>query len=122
MKVTMSQIRMAALCALLVLSTGGGVRLAQASSPAAWSAHDREVASACTQASGLKQAAVTGQPMVFDDSLGMTALVVTGRYPQPHMKNQLGRVLCLFDRKTRQAHITSADQLRWAAPAQPTKK
>ena len=118
----MSRIRTAALCALLVLSTGSGVRLAQASSPAAWSAHDREVASACTQASGLKQAAVTGQPMVFDDSLGMTALVVTGRYPQPHMKNQPGRVLCLFDRKTRQAKTTSADQLRWAAPAQPTKK
>ena len=118
----MSQIRTAALCALLVLSTGSGVRLAQASSPAAWSAHDREVASACTQASGLKQAAVTGQPMVFDDSLGMTALVVTGRYPQPHMKNQPTRVLCLFDRKTRQAHTTSADPLRWAAPAQPSKK
>ena len=118
----MSQIRTAALCALLVLSTGSGVRLAQASSPTAWSAHDREVASACTQASGLKQAAVTGQPMVFDDSLGMTALVVTGRYPQPHMKNQPARVLCLFDRKTRQAHTTPADPLRWAAPAQPSKK
>ena len=118
----MPRIRTAALCALLVLSTGSGVRLALASSPAAWSAHDREVASACTQASGLKQAAVAGQPMVFDDSVGITALVLTGRYPQPRMKNQLGRVLCLFDRKTRQAHTTPADQLRWATPAQPTKK
>ena len=118
----MSRIRTAALCALLVLSASSGVTLAQASSPFAWSAHDREVASACTEASGLNKAAAAGQPMVFDDSLGMTALVVTGRYPQPHMKNQPGRVLCLFDRKTRQAHTTPADPLRWAAPAQPIQK
>ena len=118
----MSRIRTAALCALLVLSASSGVTLALASSPFAWSAHDREVASACTRASGLNKAAVAGQPMVFDDSLGMTALVVTGRYPQPHMKNQPGRVLCLFDRKTRQAHTTPADPLRWAAPAQPIQK
>ena len=122
MNVPVSRIKTAALWALLVLSASGGVRLAQASSPAAWSAYNREVASVCTQASGLKQAAVVGQPMVFDDSAGMTALVVTGRHPQPHMKNQPVRVLCLFDRKTRQAHITSADRLRWAAPAQSNKK
>ena len=118
----MFQIRTATLSALLVLSTSGAMTLARASSPAAWSAHDREVASACTQASGLNRAAAVGQPMVFDDSAGLTALVVTGRYPQPHMKNQPGRVLCLFDRKTRQAHVTPADPLRWAAPAQPLKK
>ena len=118
----MPLIRTAALRALLVLPAGSGARLALASSPAAGSAHDRKVASACTQASGLKQAAVAGQPMVFDDSLGMTALVLTGRFPQPHMKNQLGRVLCLFDHKTRQAHTIPADPLRWATPAQPTEK
>ena len=118
----MSRIRTATLRALLVLSTSSGVTLALASSPAAWSVHDREVASACTEASGLNKAAAAGQPMVFDDSLGVTALVVTGRYPQPHMKNQPGRVLCLFDRKTRQARVTPADQLRWAAPALPLKK
>lgn len=83
MKVPVPRIRTAALCDLLVLSTGSGVRLALASSPAAWTAHDREVASACTQASGLKKAAVAGQPMVFDDSVGITALVVTGATPSP---------------------------------------
>ena len=96
--------------------------MATVSSPAAWSAHNREVAEACTKASGLKNAAVSGEPIVFDDSVGMTALLVSGRYPQPHMKNQAGRVLCLFDRKTREAKITPADQLRWVAPAKPAKK
>ena len=118
----MPRISTFASCAMLVLSTCSGVTLALASSPAAWSAHDREVASACTKASGLKMAAVSGQPMVFDDSVGMTALVVTGRYPEPHMENQPGRVLCLFDRKTREAQTTPADQLRWASPAQTHQK
>ena len=94
---------------------------ATASSPAAWSAHDREVAQSCTSASGLKNARASGEAMVFDDSTGMTALLVTGRYPQPHMKNRSGSVLCLFDRKKREATVTPADQLRWATPASTRK-
>ena len=107
---------------MFVFCAGNTANMAMASSPAAWSAHDKEVADACTKASGLKKAVATGEPMVFDDSVGMTALLVSGRYPQPHMKNQPGRVLCLFDRKTREAKITPADQLRWVAPAKPIKK
>lgn len=55
--------------------------------------------------------------MAFDDSVGMTALVVAGLYPQPHMKNQRASVLCLFDRKRREASVTPADQLRVSKPA-----
>jgi len=94
---------------------------AQASSPAAWSAHDKEVAAACVKASGLKDAKPAGQPMAYDDGVGMTALLVAGRYPQPHMKNRAGRVLCLFDRKKREAVTIEADQLG-LAPAAATKK
>lgn len=93
---------------------------AQASSPAAWSAHDKEVAAACVKASGLKGAKPAGQPMAYDDGVGMTALLVAGRYPQPHMKNRAGRVLCLFDRKKREAVTIEADQLS-LAPAAATK-
>jgi hypothetical protein len=96
---------------------------AQASSPAAWSAHDKEVAAACVKASGLKDAKPAGQPMAYDDSVGMTALLVAGRYPQPHMKNRPGRVLCLFDRKKREAVVTEADQVTLApATTSKTKK
>ncbi|MDO9404367.1 MAG: hypothetical protein Q7T87_10065 [Polaromonas sp.] len=100
-----------ALAAGLVLSTASF-----ASSPDAWAAHDKEVAATCATASGLKNAAAAGVPMVFDDSIGKTALVIAGHYPQPHMKNARGRVLCLFDHKTRQAVVTEADQLT-VAPA-----
>jgi hypothetical protein len=100
----------------LALITGA----AQASSPEAWSAHDKEVAAACVKASGLKNAKPAGQPMAYDDSVGITALLVAGRYPQAHMKNRPGRVLCLFDRKKHEAVVTEADQITLAPAA--TKK
>ncbi len=85
---------------------------ALASSPAAWSAHDRGVAARCVKASGLNKARPAGRPMAYDDSVGMTALLVSGRYPQRHLKNRPARVLCLFDREKHQAVVTEADQLR----------
>ena len=96
--------------------------LAAASSPAAWSAHDKEVAKSCIKASGLKNARTAGQAMAFGDRTAITALLVSGRYPQPHMKNRSGRELCLFNRKTRQAVVTPADQLSATAPAAPSRK
>ena len=107
--------------AAVFLTGAAGTGFAAASSPAAWSAHDRQVAERCTQASGLKNARAAGQTMVFDDSVGMTALLVTGRHPQLHMKNRSASVLCLFDREKRQATVTPADQLRWAMPASAKK-
>jgi hypothetical protein len=104
----------------LLLITVFTAAAAQASSPDAWSAHDKEVAAACVKASRLKNAKPAGQPMAYDDSVGMTALLVAGRYPQAHMKNRPGRVLCLFDRKKREAAVTEADQLS-LAPATPSK-
>jgi hypothetical protein len=74
-------------------------------------------AAACVKASGLKDAKPAGQPMAYDDSVGMTALLVAGRYPQAHMKNRPGRVLCLFDRKKREAVVTEADQITLAPVA-----
>ncbi|WP_413661842.1 hypothetical protein [Metapseudomonas otitidis] len=49
--------------------------------------------------------------MVFDDRLGLTALMITGRYPQPHMKGRSGNELCLYARKTGNAYISEADRL-----------
>ena len=100
-----------------------------ASSPAAWPEHDKEVATSCAKASGLKDAQAIGKPMVYSDRVGFTALLIQGRYPQPHMKNRVGRELCLFNRENRQAAVTEADQItqltrtRSAPPAPaPAKK
>lgn len=90
-----------------------------ASTPAAWSDHDKEVAATCAKASGLKDAQPVSTPMAYDDRVGFTVLLIQGRYPQPHMKNRAGRELCLFDRQTKDAAVIEADQLglRSAAPA-----
>jgi hypothetical protein len=109
--------------ATLALAAGGGIASqAWASSPAAWTEHDREVASACAKASGLKKAEPVGRPMAYEDRVGFTVLLIQGRYPQPHMKNRLGRELCLFNRGTHDAAVLEADQLgrRGITPATST--
>ena len=50
-----------------------------------------------------------GKPALFSDDVGYTALLLQGSYPQKHLKNRLGRELCLFERKSGTAHVTEAD-------------
>ncbi|MDB5884294.1 MAG: hypothetical protein JWR74_465 [Polaromonas sp.] len=96
--------------------------LASASTAAAWSAHEQQVIQTCLKASSLKHARAGARPMAFDDRSAITALLVAGRYPQAHMKNQSGRELCLYNRKTRKAVVTPADQLSATAPTAPSRK
>lgn len=49
----------------------------------------------------------------YDDSVGYSALLLEGRYPQPQMRNKRGRELCLFQRSSGRASVSEADQLRW---------
>jgi hypothetical protein len=77
----------------------------------AWAAHKKEVVSACTAASSLRDAKPGGDVVDFDDRVGFSALVIDGRYPQPHMKGKRGRVLCLFDRQTRRPFVSDADSM-----------
>ena len=49
--------------------------------------------------------------MSFDDRVGYSAVVLEGRYPQAHMKNRLGRELCLWQRSKQKASIVEADTL-----------
>jgi hypothetical protein len=66
----------------------------------------------CIQASGLKNARVVGELIEYDDRAGFTAALIAGTYPQPHMRNQPGRSLCLFDRRSRTPFASPADSLR----------
>ncbi|MGB9332119.1 MAG: hypothetical protein WCB10_15245 [Steroidobacteraceae bacterium] len=68
-----------------------------ASTPQAWSAYDQEVLEACVAASSLREVRPAGARVDFDDRIGYSALLIVGHYPQPHMRNQPGRELCLFD-------------------------
>jgi hypothetical protein len=84
---------------------------AAASTPEAWSAYDQEVLKACVAASSLRDARPAGARVDFDDRVGYSALLIVGHYPQPHMSNQAGRELCLFDRRTRTASVADAERL-----------
>jgi hypothetical protein len=97
--------RASLLCGLLL---GAG---ASASTPESWSVYDQEVIRACVAASSLQKARPAGERVDFDDRVGYSALLLSGRYPQPHMNHQPGRELCLFDKRTRTAVVTDADSL-----------
>lgn len=92
---------------LAALFTGS----AQASSDAAWQAQDKQQRDACLALSHLQNKKVLGAPVLFDDSVGYTALMIGGTYGQKHLKGKPGRELCLFERKTGKAVISEADSL-----------
>jgi hypothetical protein len=87
---------------LFVLPTlaiaGASFKSAIASSPDAMAQHQKEVIFTCLAASGFRNARPIGEIIVFGDDVGYDALRVRGNYPQIHMNNQAGKVLCLFDR------------------------
>ena len=78
---------------------------ANASTTDAWKALDKAVVDSCMKASQLKEVRAVGKAG-FDDSVGYEALMLRGRYPQPHMKNQPGAELCLFNRHSKKATVT----------------
>lgn len=86
--------------------------LAHASSEAAWQKNSSSRQQACLKASGLKSVKIIGKPIQYDDSVGYDALLLEGRYPQKHMKNQIGRELCLYQRQSGKASVSEADQFR----------
>jgi hypothetical protein len=95
-----------------------------ASSPEAWRAYDREVRTACLKASGLLQPRLLSDrldvPAAPPDQNGITliisAFLLEGRYPQAHMKGQMGRELCLFDQRNRRAFVGPAGTLTISRP------
>lgn len=94
---------------LAALTVLGDSLPAQASSTETWATHKAEVVAKCSQASGLKNARLVGELIEYDDRLGLTAALIAGVYPQPHMRDQAGRSLCLFDKRTRMAFTVAAD-------------
>ena len=79
---------------------------AHASSDQAWADHEQALTRACLAASQFKDARPASKPAEFDDRVGYSALLISGHYPQKHMKNQKGSELCLFDKQRKTAFIT----------------
>jgi hypothetical protein len=68
---------------------------------------------ACRKASDLKNAATLGKPVMFSDTSGKTAILVTGIWRPKHMKGARANMLCLYDRATRSVEVQEAHN--WAA-------
>jgi hypothetical protein len=72
---------------------------------------DKAMIDSCLKASQLKNTKPAGSPAMFDDSVGYSALLLKGRYPQPHMKNLAGTELCLYQRQSKKATVTEWDKV-----------
>ena len=107
LRTTHISLTVAAIASLDIATVG----LAHGTTPDAWVAHEKEVVSACAAASNLREAKPGGSLVDFDDRVGFTAVVINGRYPQSHMKSKRGRVLCLFDKRTRTPFVSDADSM-----------
>lgn len=89
-------------------STIIGLNAAEASSPEAWEKHYNQVISSCTKASNLLNAQAVGKVMLIDD---YSALLVSGKYSQAHMKNKTGYMLCLYNRGTNKVSVGEANEM-----------
>lgn len=94
----------------LLLASAALVSQANAASTEAWKALDKAVLDSCLKASQLKEVRAVGKTG-FDDSVGYEALMLRGRYPQPHMKNQPGAELCLYNRQSEKATVSEWTEL-----------
>ena len=92
---------------------------ASASSPAAWAQHDKDTQQACAAASELNNPVVHPKTVLFDDTVGMDARLVTGTWKPAHMKGAKAVMICLYDRKTRRAVVQDADAWRGASTTAP---
>jgi heat shock protein HslJ len=77
---------------------------ALAATPDSWAKLDKVSEAACIKAANLGGATVGG-PMRYSDRVGIDARVVTGNWPQPHMKGAKAKMLCLYNRKTKRVEV-----------------
>ncbi len=96
---------------LMLLALFFSLNPAYASSSESWKKNNQNLKTACFKASQLKSPKIASDIMLFDDRVGYSAVVLEGHYPQAHMKNRLGRELCLWHRAKQKAFITEADSL-----------
>lgn len=88
---------------------------AQAASPNSWMQVDKASQAACLKAANLNNAE-TGPPIRYSDRLLIDARVVTGKWPQPHMKGAKAKMLCLYHRKSKRVEV---QELAYPIPADP---
>jgi len=76
--------------------------IVRAASEEAWDALVREAGAACQIASDLEQPRVVWSNPAYEHQ---AALLITGKWPQTHMKGKQGYMLCLFDKQSAKVEI-----------------
>ncbi len=93
---------------LIILATASLLAApASASTPAAWQQLQKQAERSCISASAFARPRVSNM-IVFDDTTGVVALLVSGTFRQRHMKGATGTNLCLYNRKTKRAVVEEA--------------
>jgi hypothetical protein len=92
---------------ILIAALGAGA--AQAATPESYAALEARVAAACGKASGFDRPTVSPTTVRFSDRAGVDARLVTGIYPQPHMKRAQGLMLCLYERGSGRVEVQDAE-------------
>lgn len=75
---------------------------ATASTPGAWQALFAMAGQRCLTASGLLEAKASAQPADFNDEVLM---LITGMWPQPHMKLAAAQMLCRYNKASGQVQL-----------------
>ena len=75
-----------------------------AATPESYAKLDKASETACIKAANLGGATV-GPAIRYSDRTGVDARVVTGTWPQPHMKGARARLLCLYNRKSKRTEV-----------------
>lgn len=78
------------------------VRPADAATPDAWRTLFVAAGQRCLTASGLLEAKASAQPADFNDEVLM---LVTGMWPQPHMKQAAAQMLCRYNKASGQVQL-----------------
>jgi hypothetical protein len=73
-----------------------------ASTPGAWQTLFAAAGQRCLVASGLLEAKASAQPADFNDEV---VILVTGMWPQPHMKRAAAQMLCRYNKANGQVQV-----------------
>ncbi|MFN3898492.1 MAG: hypothetical protein ACK4PM_14290 [Acinetobacter junii] len=94
---------------LVFLVSSSITSLTFASSEQAWKKHDQEIKTACIKASKLKDVKTLSNVMLFDDRFEYSAILIQGKHSQAHMKNKIGRELCIWNKTIRKAYLSEVN-------------
>jgi hypothetical protein len=78
------------------------IQVVRASSEEAWDALVKEAGAACQMASEFENPRVVWSNPAYERQ---AALILTGKWPQTHMKGVQGYMLCLFDKQSAKVEI-----------------